>query len=660
VGGRVTKVQPVAVGDRLYAIHDGKVMALDAATGRTVIEYGTVDGPRELLLDGGRLVVADKNGIRSFAPDSLAPAWEVSGIDARRIVAGDGSVFCLVGSTLVTLDAATGKERWRAQNPKLQEAATCSYRGGVLAAERSTWMDDPAGCGLQVFSGADGKLLWEKDYKPSMTHYMEARAFFARGRLWILGEASKVVGLDPKTGREERALPTRGKHCASPVATERFFLAPECDFTDFETGEVTKARMFKSACRLPFIPANGLLYTFPVQCECYPMLRGYMALGKTAPRPETDLPLLKRGAAPAVDAAPAEPAKDEWPTYRHDAYRSGATPSPLREGELKKSWSVELARPRTGRHGDEWDTGPFVRGTLTAPVAAGGLVVAAVPHEHRVVAVDAKTGAARWSFTAGGRIDTPPTLADGLCVFGSHDGHVYALDAATGEPAWRYRAAPQEARVLAYGQVESLWPVPGSVLVDAGVAYAVAGRHPLSDGGLRAVALRVRTGELVWQKRVDEIDVKNWYGQMLATKKKVGLDFEPVDLFVKDGESVSMSRWRFDPRNGDFKLAIASPEYEAPGLAVPRGLWGYGIRQTKMVQDKPPAAFHAGKLHVGLKGDVAIVLAGGVPVAADEKGELRIGERRVALGAAPVPDGLAAAHGRLYAALQDGTLVCLE
>ena len=44
--------------------------------------------------------------------------------------------------------------------------------------------------------------------------------------------------------------------------------------------------------------------------------------------------------------------------------------------------------------------------------------------------------------TAGGRIDTPPTIADGLCLFGSHDGWVYCLRAADGRLAWRFRAAP--------------------------------------------------------------------------------------------------------------------------------------------------------------------------------------------------------------------------
>ena len=36
---------------------------------------------------------------------------------------------------------------------------------------------------------------------------------------------------------------------------------------------------------------------------------------------------------------------------------------------------------------------------------------------------------------------------------------------------------------------------------------------------------------------------------------KVGLDFEPMDILVKDGDQLAMSRWRF-AANGDWKLAL--------------------------------------------------------------------------------------------------------
>ena len=39
--------------------------------------------------------------------------------------------------------------------------------------------------------------------------------------------------------------------------------------------------------------------------------------------------------------------------------------------------------------------------------------------EHRVVALNAASGEPLWTFTAGGRVSTPPTLHRGLALFGS-------------------------------------------------------------------------------------------------------------------------------------------------------------------------------------------------------------------------------------------------
>jgi len=672
-GTRTSKVSPVAARNRLYVAHGGKLVGLDAATGRDVLEFGPVEAAREILVDEGRVILLDRMGVRAFDADTAARAW-VTPLEARGIAAGGASVFCLSGDALVCLDAGTGKERWRARDSRLKEALNCCCHSGVVAVGKSTLMIDGTGCGILVFSGKDGRLLWTRDYRPGTYYIKEVRPFFAQGLLWLHLEENptswpprpKVVGLDPWTGGEKKSWPSGGSHCATPVASHRYFMAPECDFTDLETGAQSRARMFRNACRVPFIPANGLLYTFPHHCVCYPILRGYMALapgGRQNPQGER---LLLKGPAVVPNRPPHQQLeKDvEWPAYRRDAYRSNATPAPLRNREPRPVWTVPVARPAAGPLADDWKESPFVRGTLTAPVAARERVIVAVPHEHRVVAMDAKTGKPRWSFTAGGRIDTPPTLDGDLCLFGSHDGWIYAVDLASGGLRWKYRAAPHEARIMAYGQLESLWPVAGSILVEKGVAYVAAGRHPLSDGGIRVSALTVESGALIWEKTIDQLNLKEWYGPLAQKKNKttfkLGIGFEPVDLMVKDGDGVSMSRWRFDAASGAVKLDLGSTEYEAPGgLDVPRGAWGYGT--TRSLHGEPrPAAFDQGKLHFGRAGDLALILAGGTPVTCDQKGEVAIGPYVLRLDVPPVHDGLIAAYGRLYMSGQDGSVRCLD
>jgi len=132
----------------------------------------------------------------------------------------------------------------------------------------------------------------------------------------------------------------------------------------------------------------------------------------------------------------------------------------------------------TGPIVEDWQDNPFVHGPLTAPVCADGRVFVARPDAHEVVALDAADGHVHWRFVANGRVDTPPTLRQGLCLFGCRSGWVYCLRATDGCLVWRLRAAPRDERIVAHGQLESPWPVPGSVLVVDGVAYFAAGGMP--------------------------------------------------------------------------------------------------------------------------------------------------------------------------------------
>src|SRR6185295_7446223 len=98
-GGRTSKVRPVATADRLYAASEGKVLALDAATGETVGEFGEVRDPRELLLEDGLLIVSDAAAIRAYDAATRKPAWEAA-LAARRMVL-DGGMLVVVTATHV-------------------------------------------------------------------------------------------------------------------------------------------------------------------------------------------------------------------------------------------------------------------------------------------------------------------------------------------------------------------------------------------------------------------------------------------------------------------------------------------------------------------------------------------------------------------------------
>ena len=105
----------------------------------------------------------------------------------------------------------------------------------------------------------------------------------------------------------------------------------------------------------------------------------------------------------------------------------------------------------------------------------------------------------------------PPTIHRGLCLFGTQE-RLGLLPAGRRRPrcVWRLRAAPVDERIVAYGQLESPWPVPGSVLVVDDVAYFAAGRQSLADGGILVFAVepaeRQRPlGQAARQRAADEV-----------------------------------------------------------------------------------------------------------------------------------------------------------
>jgi outer membrane protein assembly factor BamB len=130
-------------------------------------------------------------------------------------------------------------------------------------------------------------------------------------------------------------------------------------------------------------------------------------------------------------------------------------------------------------------------------------------------------------------------------LFGSADGWVYCLRAADGALVWRFRAAPEDERIVASGQLESAWPVHGSVLVQAEAVYCAAGRSSYLDGGIRLCRLDARTGRLLSETVIDHRNPETGY-QRKGSVKGTNMPGALPDILSCDGQSVFMRHTRFD------------------------------------------------------------------------------------------------------------------
>ncbi len=637
-----SKARPIASKKLVFAVMKSQPVALDAATGEVVVELGDMKNPSNLLYDGQRVIATDKETVRAFDIDSGKQLWNVAAADARYLVANGKLAAYIQGRTrrgdkpqVVVLDAASGTVKWEREDYTwLTKTKRLVLGLGQLVFEVSSLNDHDADNGIHVVAAATGKHRWSKNYPPGMNHMRQARAMFIGDDLWILHggkintsdkkklkrQPVQVSALDPQTGETRKTLPAGLTHCFPPVATTNFMFAGELDMTNLQSGEVIANRITKANCSREngWIPANGLVYTTPKHCTCWPMLRGFVAMAPALDKKSpANLPvdqikfILEKGPA-QIDPGAKNPQPSDWPLYRHDRWRSSSAITAGPE-QLEKRWSVSLeklddaSKQTSGPILDDWKEDPIIKGPLSAPTIANGLAYVTRPNAHELIAIDTNSGDVRWRFTANGRLDTPPAIHRGLCLFGSAAGWVYALRADTGEMVWRLRAAPTNERIVAYGQVESPWPVPGAVLVMDDIAYFAAGRQPLADGGILVFAVDPLTGQQHWVKRITTLPQKHFY-------ENSGLEFDPFDLLHAEDGGIAMSRWIIS-RDGkkvdvDKWNAFAKLNTGAGEVWIPRGSWTYGARHQHRFPGEAPRrpliAFRDDNIYSSLNGSTDV------------------------------------------------------
>ncbi len=579
----------VAVGDRVYVtlgLDGAPLSELDAATGEVIQTYAGTRMTEELICSQAVLFVMVKENPPDTEWNEYIPIYRAIGQAKTRVA--DEWPWDQANRRLMAIEAETGNVLWQEECPvaplTLAADSRCVFfHDGqhIVALDRRTgayvWISSPvprkspmpANFGptlvvyddvvlfasgnssrtLTALSARTGRTLWTSNYEPS-GHNCPHDLLVIDGLAWAGataggGHSGIFTGWDVHTGQVNRQFPpdveTYWFHhrCYRSKATDRYILPSRTgiEFVDVHTERWTAHHWVRGGCLYGIMPCNGLIYAPPHNCACYgeSKLSGFCALApdygvRQYPQALSDAQRLQIG--PAYGELAAEsPLLEDWPTYRHDAARSGHTQSAVPH-DVQILWQSQQLAPgeREGR--------------LTSPVIANGRVYIASVDTHTLYALDEDDGQVQWSYTAGGRVDSPPTIYEGRVLFGSADGWVYCLDASDGALMWRFQAAPQDVRLTAFEQLESVWPVHGSVLVRDDAVYCVAGRSMFLDGGLRLLRLDPMTGAKLSENILDDRDPDT--GQNLQVHVK-GLNM-PValpDILSSDGPYLFMRSHRF-------------------------------------------------------------------------------------------------------------------
>ena len=640
----------VAIGDRVYVTLgiDAPVTALDATSGKTELTYKGTEHTREIIVsDGVAFFVADTsrsllpdwrrkdtyvwansrranpnwgwNGrsrrILAYEADSGKSLWEAEAPVAPCSLAADAKrIVFHEGQRLVCLDRRSGERLWQG------EAAPTALPVETKTGPRVLLYKDIVLLGandgkMSGWSATDGKKLWEQKKKPS-GHQSLKDLFVVQGLAWTgamagNSDSGTFTGYDPFTGKQVKEFGADVKvhwfhhRCYPSKAAGKYLLTARngTEFIDLTTEHWKPHHWVRGGCIYGVMPCNGMTYAPMDSCGCQleAKISGFKALASGGIPKFSKVSLstearLEQGPAYRKVSGPAASAAD-WPTYRHDVSRSGASSAGV-SANLKQLWQRRLAGRVEGVSPSNrgLEARDMITGRLSAPtIAAGKLFVASVD-THTLHALDAKTGRLIWSYTTGGRVDSPPTYYKGLALFGSADGYVYALRASDGVLAWRFRAAPLDRRMMAWEQLESAWRVHGRVLVHDGVLYCTAGRNMYIDGGVRLIRLDPTTGELLGETVMNDTDPETGEDMHLAYLKKTQGNNMPVahsDILSCDGKNLWMRSQKitFDGKRLEIGLqAVTQQEPEDFHLFCQNGFlddayffrsyWTYGRRVT--------------------------------------------------------------------------------
>jgi len=589
----------VVKGDRLFAAPEmgGGVSVLDANTGAVLHELPGTEGAEEIIVEGERLFVArrqwlveaDKYNVktkvtsggtaarmtRNFSWNAAAGRQQVTAFDSGTreqlwqketpvapfgLGARNGSLYIFDGEQVLSLKADSGHVNWT--SPKFSKARVQFPTGAgcnLVCGEERILLGSAAGKNMVALSARDGTIVWQAAQYASGRHSPKD-LFLIDGTAWTaatMGSSMTLPGVPSTANRKSGRITgynlddgTRvadfftdsdvyimNSRCHMSCATESYFITSRTgvELVSVEDKKWNLHHWVRGACLYGLMPANGILYAPPNPCGCYTQssLDGFNAVtGNHAGWQR----LVEKQKGQALVQGPAwsarhmsEPATVEsraWPAYRHDNKRSGSALVDVELG-LAVKWRAE-----------GYDN-------LSSPVVANERCVFAEKDRHTVHCLDAKSGKPQWSCVAGGRIDSPPSISGNSLFFGCADGWLYRLLVSTGELVWKRRIAPADLTLFDHGQPASVWPLSGSVLVQDGKVYCVAGRSLFLDGGMRLTLVDAESSEVLKENVMDHLDPDNRQDM----HQHVAMQNMPVslpDLLSSDGKKLYMLSQQFD------------------------------------------------------------------------------------------------------------------
>ena len=572
------------------AVSEGAMFGFDLKTGKKLWENTQL--ATSLRAADGRVYFSQRSGRDDFPLDLIErnhrrgkyKEYDRDPKKAKEMEAKYGELPERPQQRIVALNVKTGKELWSVGKTELKllprdhVVVDLAGVGSVVVAKNVYALDRPSSNSI----GAKESITLDGKTGNQTARGSGGFAKIKDGKITVGGSTICTPTIDVN----EIVTQNRSNKYVLPGGSKTFGAA-------------------RGSCMFAAAPANGALYTPQTWCRCAPgVIPGFVSFGPVHKEPTGDE--MRAGAklfkGPAYGKqATGTPKTDGWRTYLANAQRSSSSNDSANLADaISVKWTATLAAP-IGPSNIEESWKESLQDVLTAPVVADGLVFVADRHRQKVIAVDRTTGEPVWQKIVGGRVNTPPTVYQGLCLFGCDDGYVYALDSRSGELAWKMRMGPEERRLICYGQTGSPWSVFSSVVVAPnGVAYASAGKTTAAEGGIVIRAFDPATGKVKWS-------------QVIAYLPG-GRSDHTDDVMMVKGNTISIMKTMMDLETGkiiESPMAAYKKERQVYGHA--RHLAGIAKRdaekkgvpvdpKTQVLPEEPKMPMNAGMVQNGTEG----------------------------------------------------------
>jgi len=422
---------------------------------------------------------------------------EEESIDSRALCMKNGRIYAFrFGSYLTCLNAKNGKVIWRRtikKDPQLfktigkdlnRQGYMTNWRttAYLKCSDKALYFAGPMMDKLISLSTKDGSVLWHHPYD-NYQLVLRDDALYA-----FSGQSSNEVSrkFDPLTGRILEEYEISRRACTRPTgAVDAIFFRASGGSVRFNlaTSRSQYISPMRPNCHDGVTIANGLLYWWPMPCDCQLTLYGATCLGPAEDfnfsAQATKEERLEVYADDLTKVTAISESSADWPKFRANNTCSAQSEAILSE----KAEQI-------------WQFTPKTSFTPTAPVAAGGIVFIS-GSDGILRALNADSGEQQWKSYTGGNVRISPTVWNNRVFIGSGDGWIYCLEAKTGRKLWRFRAAPVERIIPVYDKLLSTWPAASGVLVEDGTAYVAAGISNFD--GIHVYALDAETGIIKWQ-----------------------------------------------------------------------------------------------------------------------------------------------------------------